>query len=97
MKISTNQLGSIAEMVNGRFIVNGDPTSSDPDDLPFLAVIAGAGEIQLDTDGNAWYFQWDRTHAVSVEKELTPPDTDDIDVLAHWLTNTAGEFDLTDI
>ena len=90
MKLTWDQLKDIAGRVNGEPFPSTFP---DEDELPFVAVIAGAGEIQLDINGAAWYFQWDRTHAISVEKELEPPDTDDTTALATWLAQAARKFD----
>ena len=90
MKLMWGQLKDIAGKVNGELFPSTFPYE---DELSFVAVIAGAGEVQLDINGAAWYFQWDRTHAVSVEKELNPPDTDDTNVLAAWLAQTVAEFD----
>ena len=88
MQLTKEQLYFIAKVTNAEFVA-----SNDPDEPPFVAAIAGAGEVQLSQDGSAWYFQWDRTHALSVEKELDPPDTDDAYVLAKWLEQAARKFD----
>lgn len=87
MQLSSKTLFEVAEMISAEII------HDDLDLGPYIALIAGAGEIQLDTHGNAWYLQWDRTHAVSVEKELNPPDTDDPREIAWWLKQSAAEFD----
>lgn len=88
MQFTIKQLNAVAEAISAEII-----TSDDPEEGPFLALIAGAGEIHLDTQGNAWYFEWDRTHAVSKEKELDLPDTDDPREIAWWLNQEAAKFD----
>lgn len=59
------------------------------DDPAFAWISAGDGEVQVSEDGESWWLKWDSTHAVSDERELTPPDTDDYAELAKWMKDEA--------
>lgn len=45
------------------------PSEEYPEESLY-SVNAGAGAIQLSNDGDIWYRTWDRTNAVSFEKQV---------------------------
>jgi hemin uptake protein HemP len=68
--------------------------SSDPVNEPPLAcLIAGRGEIQVNTDGEAYWLRWTRNGAITEDIELSPPDTDSATALAQWMIDTAKQFE----
>jgi hypothetical protein len=64
-------------------------------DEPYVCLLAGRGEIQLNEEGNAWFFRWDYDSDagpyLQEHEDLGYP-VGSLAAVAAWLVNTAREY-----
>lgn len=83
VKFSEGQMLTIASHAEATYHPAGDP--------PYVCLLAGRGEVQLDTEGNAYYLNWDRTHAVDDVVDLEVP-KGTLKEIADWFVDQARRY-----
>jgi len=84
MKLDATALATIAALSEGTYHPAGDP--------PYVALVAGRGDVQLDAEGYGYYLTWDQTLAVDEVIDLGVPETTSLIILADWLAQKSDEY-----
>jgi hypothetical protein len=85
MRFDGIELSNIASLSEGTY----HPAAEEP----YVVLLAGRGEVQLNEDGDCWYFRWevkpDEGPSLVDEQDLGPAPVANLITIADWFAEQA--------